>query len=39
MCLAQLSAEKLPLEEDGDKYRDPQRDTTQRVGDLGTLSL
>lgn len=36
-CLHHPLTEKLPLAVDGDKYRDPQKDITQRVRDLGTL--
>ena len=35
--LAQPSSEKLPPAADGNKYRDPQPDITQREKDLGTL--
>ena len=37
-CLAQLSTEELPPAAEGNKYRDPQPDTRQRVRDLGTKS-
>lgn len=37
LCLSQPSSERLPSA-DGNTYRDPQANSTQRAGDLGTLS-